>query len=386
MRAGHLAWFLTLLLSLVTHTLPQRKIPSVVNVKKAPPQQRVVKKTFSFYRKLPHLGRELAYRQLKKEWTTYQKIPGTVHIDNSIPRVEFERSGYITLKDVFQFMHYCPVLYPNERRPTFSQIPIGGKLKTFGLQNKADQTFSLTQVAADDTETNIDDSTLNTAVTHLSNPTLDPRLKDTLRKGLVQAAESKLKEQPDFEKELKSRDPNGEISPGDRDKAFGAGNTIMTASFVQLKDFKDLRPANWLQHVLAHFENLKFKTELETYLSTNIKDNGKTKLKYEVTASFLVSKTSAIHEWNQLKTDGIITETEVGSGKNKHLKVTLAASNKITLRTLFKLLQFYPDIYEDQKFKKTRFEVPIGGEPVKFCLSTSNPRRGGRHQIFAQTF
>ena len=124
---------------------------------------------------------------------------------------------------------------------------------------------------------------------------------------------------------------------------------------------------------------------MENDLSTEIKDNVNTKLNFEVTANFLESKTSAIDEWNKLKSDGIITETEGGSGKNKHLKVTVAASNKLTLKALFKLLQFYPDIYEDQKFKQTRFKVPIGGEQVKFRLSTSNPRRGGRHQIFVQT-
>ena len=166
-------------------------------------------------------------------------------------------------------------------------------------------------------------------------------------------------------------------------KTFRAAVDLMTASFVLGHDLAGSSPAKWLQDVKVSLdEDIE---ELETEFSSEIKDNVKTKLNFELTANFLESKTSAIDERNKLKTNGIVTEIEVGRGRNKHLKVTVAASNEITLKTLFKLLQFYPDIYENQKFKQTRFEVPTGGEQVKFRLSTSNPKRGGRHQIFVQT-
>ena len=34
---------------------------------------------------------------------------------------------------------------------------------------------------------------------------------------------------------------------------------------------------------------------------------------------------------------------------------------------------------------RTWFEIPIGGEPVKFRLSISNPSRRGKHHIFVET-
>ena len=72
--------------------------------------------------------------------------------------------------------------------------------------------------------------------------------------------------------------------------------------------------AMWLQDVKASLDDDI--TDMETDLSTEIKDNKKTKLTFEeVTAGFLESKTNAIDEWNKLKSDGIITETEGGSGK-----------------------------------------------------------------------
>ena len=376
----------------MTHTLPQKKTFSHVDVVgndfhkvSEETQQRAVKKTVDPDRDLVQeaLFRELVREQISTKWIIYTQTPGEVDIDTSVPRVKFESSGGITLKEVFQFMQFYPVLYGEESRPTLFEIPIGGEFQKFKLQNKVDGTFSLTQVATDGKETNIDNSRLNTAVTELSDPMLDSKLTDTLKEVMVTAADSKLKDQPDFEEELKTRDPNNEVSTGDKEKAFRAAVDVMTASFILGKDLAGSNPAMWLQDVKASLDDDI--TEMETDLSTEIKDNEKTKLNFEVTASFLESKTNAIDEWNKLKSDGIITETECGSGKNKHLEVTVAASNKLTLKTLFKLLQFYPDIYEDQKFKQTRFEVPIGGEPVKFRLSTSNPRRGGRHQIFVQT-
>ena len=149
-------------------------------------------------------------------------------IDTSVPRVKFESSGGITLKEVFQFMQFYPVLYGEESRPTLFEIPIGGEFQKFKLQNKVDRTFSLTQVATDSKETNIDNSRLNTAVTELSDPMLDSKLTDTLKEEMVTAADSKLKDQPDFEEELKTRDPNSEVSTGDKEKAFLAAVDVMT--------------------------------------------------------------------------------------------------------------------------------------------------------------
>ena len=60
---------------------------------------------------------------------------------------------------------------------------------------------------------------------------------------MVQAADSRLDNQPDFEEKLRSRDPNKEVSTGDRDETFRAAVEVMNASFVQGKDLSGSSPA-----------------------------------------------------------------------------------------------------------------------------------------------
>ena len=74
----------------------------------------------------------------------------------------------------------------------------------------------------------------------------------------------------------------------------------------------------------------------------------------------------------------------VGTGKSAYLKVKIHETNQLSVKEIFKLLQFYPDIYSSQQTKQTRFEVPIGGQTRKFRLSKSGPR-GGKNQILAHT-
>ena len=389
MRACHLVWFLALLLPLVVPTLPPRKTSShavgnsFYDVLKETEHLR--KRAIGPDRDLVEeaLFRELVKRQIIINWITLTGTPGAVDDDISVPRVKFEKSGMVTLKEAFQFMKFYPVLYGSESRPTIYEIPIGSQFQTFKLRNKVDGTFSLTRVATDGTETNIDNSRLNTAVTDLSDPMLDDRLRDTLKEVMVEAADNRLNDQPDFKEVLQSKDSNDEVPTGNRDEIFRAAIDVMATSIVLGKDLSSSSPAMWLQDVKTSFD--EDITEVETDLSTEIKTNVDTKLNFEVTANFLESKSNAEKEWQQLKTDGVITETEVGSGKKKHLEVTVAAPNKLTLKKLFKFFQFYPDIYGDQKQTRTRFEVPIGGEPVKFRLSINNSKRGGKHQIFVET-
>ena len=289
MRAGHLTWFLALLLPLVAHTLRPLETAShykvvgnnIHEVLKET-QHRPVKKTIDPDKNLVQeaLDRELMKQQIQIEWIALTGTPGAVAIDTSVPRVKFERSGKTTLREAFQFMKFYPVLFGEESRPTTFEIPVGSKTSKFKLQNKADGTFSLTQVATDGKETTLDDSRLNTAVTELSDPMLAARLRDTFKEVMVQAADSRLDNQPDFEEKLRSRDPNKEVSTGDRDETFRAAVEVMTASFVQGKDLSGSSPAMWLQDVETSIvEDI---TEMETDLSTQIKENSKTKLNFEL--------------------------------------------------------------------------------------------------------
>ena len=299
-------------------------------------QHRPVKRTVDPDRNLVQeaLDRELVKQQIRIKWITFTETHGTVEIDTSVQRVKFERSGEITLKEAFQFMTFYPVLYGEESRPTIFEISIGSQLEKFKLQNKMDGAFTLTQVATDGTETNLDDSRLNTAVTDLSDPMLDARLQDTLKEVMVIAADSNLNDQPDFEGVLESKNPSDEASTRDRDETFRAAVDVVANSYVLEKDLSGSSPAMWLQDVKTSID--EDIAEMQRDLSTDIKENVKTKLNFEITANFLEGKTNAIDEWNQLKSDGIITKMQVGSGRSKHLEVKVAASDKLTLKRLFK--------------------------------------------------
>ena len=80
----------------------------------------------------------------------------------------------------------------------------------------------------------------------------------------------------------------------------------------------------------------------------------------------------------------IIEERTAGSERNQHIVVTIHENDVVSLTEIFKLLQFYNDIYPEQKQKQTHFEVPIGGETRTFRLSKSG-RFGGKHQLVVRT-
>ena len=180
----------------------------------------------------------------------------------------------------------------------------------------------------------------------LSDSSLNEKLRDTLKEVMVKAADNRLDDQPNFQGKLEEKGSSNQPRVCEKDEAFGAAIDIMAFSFVLGKDLTNLSPVMWLQDVKTSFDqNI---TEEEIRISREIKEYVQTKLKLEVTASLLKSKTSAIEEWKQLKGKKIITKEEVGSGESAYLKVKVAETDDLSLKELFKLLQFYPDIYKEQ--------------------------------------
>ena len=127
-------------------------------------------------------------------------------------------------------------------------------------------------------------------------------------------------------------------------------------------------------------------------LSQEIAAEKETKLKFEFTQSMLQTSTEAVNKWNELKTldtaansnTKIVEEERVGTSADQYLKVTIHETDIVSLKEIFKILQFYPDIFSSQGTKTTRFEMPIGRETRKFRLSKSGPL-GGKNQILVQT-
>ena len=133
-----------------------------------------------------------------------------------------------------------------------------------------------------------------------------------------------------------------------------------------------LNPSAWLQKTNSDIES-KMEAVRKT-LSEEIAAEGKTKLRHELVQSMLKSSQQAIDEWNKLKiTDTapnskqkIVEENLVTKGKDKELKVTIHETDKLSIKDIFRLLQFYPDIYENQGLSHTTFEVPLGGKRRNF--------------------
>ena len=124
----------------------------------------------------------------------------------------------------------------------------------------------------------------------------------------------------------------------------------------------------WLQKIK---EDISSKMqEVREKQNNEIANEEETKLKFEFTQSMLKTSKEAVEEWENLKTQKvIIEENEMGTDKKEHLKVTIHETDKVSLREIFKLLQFYPELYKSQGRKHTRFEVQIGGKARKFRLS-----------------
>ena len=303
--------------------------------------------------------------------------------------VKFAKVGTISLKEAFQYMQFYPLLYPDETKPTVFEVPIGQDYHKFKLTNKADGTFTLE--AEDSTaKTYVDLSNVKTAVNNLANANLKTPMRQTLEDATLKALDAKLNNQPDFDTTLQTYDTNKQVTKQEFDDAFRAAKDVLTASSVLKKDLTSLKPAAWLKKVKTGIDTKM--QDVRKDLSMEIANEGQARLQHEFTQSMLVTKSMAVKEWKHIKTlkttktskIPIIQQSTVKIGKTNYLKVKVHKTNQLALKEIFRLLQFYPDLYPAQKTKQTIFELPIGGKDRKIRLSKSGVR-GGVNQIFVRT-
>ena len=287
--------------------------------------------------------------------------------------VKFGSSEEISLKQAFNFMNFYPLLYEQEQYPTEFEIPIGKQMEKFQLTKKPDGTFSL-EAVHDGGTVEVDPSHLQETVRFLSNPELKQPLRETIREAFLKALDERLSSQPDFKTELQSRDPSGTVTPQEMEMAFRAGRDLLVAIALKELTFEGLDPPEWLQDTYKDIDSRM--QEVRDKQSKEISAEKERKLKFEFTQSMLKTSKEAIDEWEQLKTldaaestKKVVEEKEMGTHAKRYLTVTIHKSDQVSLKKIFKLLQFYPDIYERQGRKHTRFEVQIGGETRKFLLS-----------------
>ena len=337
------------------------------------------------------LDRELVRRGIQKLWDGLKNTSPKVVTETDIPgrgkRVKFAKSKSISLGEAFQFMQFYPLIYGEENEPTEFDLPIAGEIQKFKLANEKGGTFSLKAIRKDGREVDLSD--LQGAVGELSDPNLKDALRNTIETVSKTLLETGLNKQPDFIKELRKQDKTGTITTKERDDAFRATIDFLAGSSIKRNQLAGLNPSDWLK---TTNKALRERMEvLKKELSKKISNVHETKLKFEFTLSMLKTSQQAIDEWEKLKkTDSLISnkkiveEDTVVTGRGEYKKVTIHETDQKTVKDIFKLLQFYPDIYKSQGRKQTRFEVPIGGEKREFRLATSGPR-GGKHQIVVYT-
>ena len=312
-------------------------------------------------------------------------MPKTI-IETDIPGrgkvVKFGSSDQIVLKQAFNYLRFYPVLYEKEQNPTQFEIPMGQQIAKFKLTNRPHGTFLLEAIREGE-GVERDLSNLQKTVKFLSDPTLKHPLKETIRRAFLNALEARLSEQPDFRKVLQRHDPSGTVTSQEREKVFRAGIELFSAIAIKRPTLEGLNPPDWLQETRQAIVSTM--QEVKDQQSKEIAAQEETKLKYEFTQSMLKTSKEAIKEWKELKNlKVIIEENEMGKNKKEYKKVTIHETDQVSLREIFKLLQFYPQLYENQGGKQTRFEVQIGGETRKFRLQKST-RPLVRNQILVYT-
>lgn len=354
------------------------------------------------------LARAVMEEKLRAKWEDLKTATPPVFTESAGPpkTVVFDAaSGGITLKEVFHYQQFFPLLY-SETDPVLFEIPVDGKTITLKLRNQVDPftgkktgKFDIYNVYSDPTtpgtpiETNLK-SDIGDVVKELTNtPTktnLHGALEKTLENKLPEMFNAKLDAAPVFEDELKIQDTRKEVTDAMKEKAFREAVQVMASTSILRTDLAKLSPPTWLKNVdQNHF---KIGREgLEANLENEIRDDGKTKLRFELTASMLQTSTEVSAEWNKLRT----TDTFPGSGQKilvetmrttdplKVEEVTIRETNKLTLKQVFKMLQSYNDLYpHNLKRERVRFIIPIGGEDRTVHLSRAP---WGKNQIFVET-
>ena len=307
---------------------------------------------------------------LRKEMSktiTEKDMPGRGKV------VKFESSYQIVLKQVFNYMHHYPVVYEKERNPTQFEIPIGQQIAKFKLSD------TLLKAIREEKETNKqairegegvehDLSNLQKTVKFLSDPTLELPLKETIIPAFLKALEARLSEQPNFEELLQKLDLSGTVTSEERKTVLREAIELFSAIAIKRPALEGLNPPDWLQETRQAIVSTM--QEVRDQQSKEIAAEEETKLKYEFTQSMLKTSKEAIEEWKELKNLKVINEEKkMGEDKKEYLKVTIHETDKVSLREIFKLLQFYPELYKSQGRQTTRFEVQIGGKARKFRLS-----------------
>ena len=298
--------------------------------------------------------------------------------------VRFETAGNLRLKDAFSFMQYYPLLYGDETHPSYFEVPIGSGYQRFRLTNRAGNQFSIDaeRTIAGGASQFEDLSDLSAPIRTLSDSNTKEPLRTTLEHVTIRALDATLGSQPNFEEALTTNDPQNTVTAQEKERAFKAAKDVLAGASILRRDFTGLDPATWLTNVETNIDRRM--DGVARQLTNNLREEGNTKLNFEVTQSILHKSEQAKNEWDRLRQSNIVTERTIGTPETPNTLVTIHENGDVNLKDVFKLLQYYNDlyVYQERSRRDTYFEVPIGGETRRFRLSRA---LFGKNQIAVKT-
>ena len=316
----------------------------------------------------------------------------------------FQPYASMTVKEVFNLLQYFPLLFSKDKTIIYRiiKIPVDGKTIALKIERRGGK-YQLKNVYADP---DFPGKYLETNLGHLvdqlrserptecsSSPALHEALKTALENTLPEIYDAKLNSDPVFEAELIKLDKGREVTNAMKEKPFREAIEVMASTSILGTDLTALEPPppSWIKDVYeSHFK--PGREELDTILEGEIKTSGKTKLRFELTASMLKTSQEVKDEWTVLQN----TDIYLGSGQkiieqrmskvnpDKVEEVTLRQTDQLELKKVFKMLQFFNDLFPNnvKPEDKIRFIIPIGGQDRTIYLSRATR---GENQILLET-
>ena len=173
-------------------------------------------------------------------------------------------------------------------------------------------------------------------------------------------------------------DKGREVTDSMKEKAFREAIEVMASTSILGTDLTALDPPSWIKDVYEnHFKQER--EELNAKLEEELKNSGKTKLRFELTASMLKTSQEVNDEWTVLQN----TDTYLGIGQKlieqrmtadnpaKVEEVTIRQTGQLELKKVFKMLQSLNDLFPNNKeSERIRFTIPFGGQDRTIYLFT----------------
>ena len=357
------------------------------------------------------LARAIVGENVREKWKDLESRGIITETDQGkSQKYTFHRDASMTVKEVFSLLQYFPLLFPKDKSIIYRiiEIPVDGKTIALKIERRQGR-YQLKSVYKDpdnpDNPARYLETNLRTDIGNVveqlrserpsepspSSPKLHEALKTALVNTLPDIYNAKLNSAPVFEAELMKQEKRKEVTDAMKEKAFREAIEVMASTTILKTDLIALNPPSWVKDVYeSHFKTGR--EELDAKLEQELKEAGKTKLRFELTACMLKTSQEVKDEWKVLQN----TDTYPGSEQkiieirmsevnpDKVEEVTIRQTDQLELKKVFKMLQSFNDLFpnNNEESDNIRFIIPIGGQDRTIYLARA-PK--GDNQVLVKT-